>query len=278
MIRCRTPGTVELTVDGAAAPPQLTWRKHLGLLVYLGRSPRLRRSREHLVGLLWSEKEETAARHSLNEAIRVIRRAGGDEALASETGQIRLAADAVSFDVDELARAVAAGNWSTAADLVNREFLEGFSIPQASEFEDWLTSERRHWARESLKVLVQRGEELLTRGQGEAAATLAERAWQLDPVAEMAAAFVMRALALGGNRAAALTRYDQFVTRLRTEVGTEPGIELRALAQRLREDGSASLPHRGKERNGSHVPLLSLGGNGNSASCWCSGSDAARKG
>ena len=112
MIRCRTLGTVEITVDGQPPPPQLTWRKHLALLIYLGRSPRLRRSRDHLVGLLWPEKGETAARHSLNEAIRVIRRVAGDDALISEGGQIRLVSSSVEFDVDELSRMVAARDWA----------------------------------------------------------------------------------------------------------------------------------------------------------------------
>ena len=51
MIVCRTLGPIEVTVDGAPAPPEMLWRKHLALLVYLARSPRQTRSREHLIGL-----------------------------------------------------------------------------------------------------------------------------------------------------------------------------------------------------------------------------------
>src|ERR1700704_4818830 len=61
VILCRTMGPVELSVDGGPAPPELLWRKHLALLVYLARSPR-GRTREHLVGLLWPEKPERDAR------------------------------------------------------------------------------------------------------------------------------------------------------------------------------------------------------------------------
>jgi DNA-binding SARP family transcriptional activator len=73
MMSCQTLGPVGLSLDGGPAPPELLWRKHLALLVYLARSPR-GRTREHLVGLLWPEKPEAAARHSLNEATRVLRR------------------------------------------------------------------------------------------------------------------------------------------------------------------------------------------------------------
>src|SRR3989454_11500520 len=54
------------------------WRKHLALLVYLARSPRRTRTREHLLGLLWADRDEKQARHSLSEALRVLRRRARD--------------------------------------------------------------------------------------------------------------------------------------------------------------------------------------------------------
>src|SRR5438034_5453732 len=64
----RVLGPARVTVGGAEAPPppELLWRKHLALLVYLARSPRKSRTREHLVGLLWSDRDEKQARHSLD--------------------------------------------------------------------------------------------------------------------------------------------------------------------------------------------------------------------
>src|SRR3989442_15981520 len=76
-VYCRVLGPARVTVDGADAPPELLWRKHLALLVYLARSPRKSRTREHLVGLLWRDRDEKQARHSLSEALRVLRRGVG---------------------------------------------------------------------------------------------------------------------------------------------------------------------------------------------------------
>src|SRR2546428_1406587 len=76
-VSVRLLGPARVTVDGAAAPPELLWRKHLALLVYLARSPRKSRTREHLLGLLWSDRTEPLARHSLSEALRVLRRGPG---------------------------------------------------------------------------------------------------------------------------------------------------------------------------------------------------------
>src|SRR5881394_4661779 len=99
----RVLGPARVTVDGAAAPPELLWRKHLALLVYLARSPRKSRTREHLIGLLWSDRDERQARHSLSEALRVLRRALGDERLVADVDQVRLAPDAVTVDCDRFA-------------------------------------------------------------------------------------------------------------------------------------------------------------------------------
>ena len=254
MIHCRTLGTIAIQVSDSAAPQQLTWRKNLALLVYLARSPHQRRSRDHLVGLLWPEKPEAAARHSLNEALRVIRRTAGDEAVVSETGYLRLAPDVVTLDVDELARLVESQEWNAAARLVNGEFLEGFAVPEASEFDEWLTHERLHWHRMSLRALLASAEALLASGLVDEAVKQAERARHLEPSSEAATSIAMRALAVSGNRAGALERYADLVTSLRS-LQTEPGSEIRALAQRLRE-GRPSPPAPGKTPPPRPSPLI----------------------
>ena len=135
MISCQVLGPVGLSLDGGPAPAELMWRKHLALLVYLARSPR-GRARDHLIGLLWPDKPEAAARHSLNEAIRVLRRHLGDANVDTGAGQVRLAAQAVLLDADRFEELAGAGDWAAAAGLIVGEFMEGFAIGRASGFED----------------------------------------------------------------------------------------------------------------------------------------------
>lgn len=233
MISCQTLGPVGLSVDGSPAPPELLWRKHLGLLVYLARSPR-GRTREHLIGLLWAEKPEAAARHSLNEAIRVLRRYLGDGNVDTGGGQVRLNPGSVRLDVERLEQFASAGEWEAAARLVAGEFLEGFSIAGASEFEDWLASERSAVRLRSIEVLTRYADELLRAGQAPEASTLALRALGLDPGSEQALRMAMRSLVLAGDRAGALERYEEFASRMNREVGTSPSSETQALAERVR--------------------------------------------
>ncbi|MFL5515869.1 MAG: AAA family ATPase [Gemmatimonadales bacterium] len=242
VIGCRTLGTVELTVDGMPAPPELLWRKHLALLVYLARSPRLSRSRDHLIGLLWGDRPEAAARHSLSEALRVVRRHAGQESLDVSVGQIGLAPGAVSLDVDQLEALTAAEDWAGAGALVGGEFLEGFAVPDASPFEDWLTSERALWRRRGTEALIRWADGLVRSGRSVEAWEPASRAMALEPTSEPAACAALRALALVGDRARALDLFQRFETRL-AEMGVTPGHETVALAERIRrERGPRAAP------------------------------------
>jgi len=235
LISCQTLGPVGVSVDGAPAPPELLWRKHLGLLVYLARSPR-GRTREHLIGLLWAEKPEAAARHSLNEAIRVLRRYLGDGNVDTSGGQVRLNPGSVRLDVERLEQFASAGEWEAAARLVAGEFLEGFSIAGASEFENWLASERSAVRLRSIEVLTRFADELLRAGQAPEAATLAVRALGLDPSSEPALRVAMRSLVLAGDRAGAIECYEDFTNRMQREIGTSPSPETQALAERVRHE------------------------------------------
>jgi len=234
VITCRVLGPVSLDVDGAPAPPELLWRKHLALLVYLVRSPKRARTREHLTGLLWPEKEESAARHSLNEALRVLRRAAGDAAVEATAGQVRLADGAVQLDADALDRWIADKAWAEAAGIVAGEFLEGFAVAGAEAFEDWLTTERLHWSARSLVALLGLSEALLAQGHASDALTAARRAEALDPHSDLAARAAMTALAVRGDAAAAGAHYERFAGLLARDVGTAPADATRILAERIR--------------------------------------------
>src|SRR3989442_13980671 len=102
-VSCRVLGPVRVTVAGADAPAELLWRKHVALLVYLARSPRKSRTREHLIGLLWSDRDERQARHSMSEALRGLRRALGEEgAVVADVDEGHLEPDAVGTACDRM--------------------------------------------------------------------------------------------------------------------------------------------------------------------------------
>ncbi len=232
---CRVLGPARVMIDGAGAPQELMWRKHLALLVYLARSPRRARTREHLLGLLWSDRDERQARHSLSEALGVLRRALGDAAVRADVDQVGLEAGVVALDTDRFVERYERGDWAGAASLVEGTFLEGLSVPEAGEFENWLAAERTEWCARGVEAIVRHAESRLAEGDVATAVHEARRALAIDRTAEAAARTAMRALALMGDRAAALRVADELVRTLGGELGAAPAKETVALAERIRE-------------------------------------------
>jgi len=277
MIACQTLGRVELSVDGGPAPPELLWRKHLALLIYLARSPR-GRSREHLVGLLWPEKPEAAARHSLTEAIGVLRRHLGETAVDASASHVRVAPDAVRLDADQLETLAASGEWEAAARMIAGDFLEGFSVPGASAFDHWLETERSAIRNRSVEVLTSYADLLIRQGQASEAVSVALRALGLDANSERALRSTMKSLVLAGDPAGAVEKYERFCSHLRRELRTAPGLDTQALAERIRHERPVRPTLLPKTKTGDALLRLPLVGREAELSRLLDAADAARLG
>jgi DNA-binding SARP family transcriptional activator len=228
------------------------WRKHLGLLIYLALSPDRTRARDHLLGLLWPEKPDAQARHSLNEAVRRLRAGLGSGRLRTRGDSITL--DDTALDVDALRVAqLAAEHPAEAAALLRGDFLEGFGVEDASAFEEWATVERTRWRARGAAVFVSLGDAALTEGRLVDAEQWALRASALEPHGESGARLRLRSLALRGDVAGALTGYHEFADRLAADLGERPGRELEALAERIR---TRSWRPRGEASRTTAVPLV----------------------
>jgi hypothetical protein len=126
--------------------------------------------------------------------------------------------------------------------MIAGEFMEGFTLPGASAFEDWLAAEREHWRTQSVNVLVQQADELERNGRVGDGASCALRALGLDPRSERAIRSAMRCLALAGDRTEALQRYESFQARLKADLGAMPEAATKALADRIRQERSVRPP------------------------------------
>ncbi len=251
-------GPPVLTRGGGPVPPELAWRKHFALLVYLARSPGGSRRREHLVGLLWPDKDEAKARHSLNEACRAIRRGAGDDALATQADTITLRAGCLTTDWQTAEAALEAGDPARVAELWRGDFMEGFGIPDATPFEDWLAAERLHWRVRFRDALTAEAERLVREGDVVRGLALAARVLVFDPAAEAALRVAMTAEALAGAAPAALERFAGYIGWLERELGAEPAVDLAQLAGRIRAGARAGRP----EASGDEPPPPPLVGRG----------------
>ncbi len=240
VVSARLLGIPQVRIDGAPPPPDLIWRKHLALCVVLWVAPERRRSRDQLIGLLWSEKAEQSARHSLNEALRVVRRATGPEAITSTVdyvqwnGRLDLDTDRfASFEHQQPAQAAA---------LVTGPFCDGLVVPRASEFESWLMAERDRWTVRTVDILLRAGSAAENRGDLRTAIDLAQRAATLKPMSALAAQATVRAHWLNGDRLAALAAGEAYRVRLANDLGLELDAQTAALLTRIGRGEAGIVP------------------------------------
>src|SRR5262249_48168479 len=118
--------------------------------------------------------------------------------------------------------------------LYQGPFLAGFAPEGSTAFQDWATAvgERLHQqVVEAFLILAAMRERL---GASAESVQLARRAVQLEPWNEPAQRQLMRALALGGQRAAALRQFQAGRRVLAKELGLKPSKETVALYDRIR--------------------------------------------
>jgi len=241
VIVCETLGPPVVRLEDGSAPASLQWHKNLALLVYLARSPKRARARDHLIGLLWGDQPQDDARHSLNQAVSTLRIYAG-KTIETDRTHVRLTNRAVALDVEQLETLAAAGDYAAAARLIAGLFLEGFGIPGASGFDDWTSAERTHWQRRSVEILERLSTQASARGDLRGAEEAARRAEQIDEHSDVAVRARLRAVALAGDRGQALKAFTAFAERLHRDLGAEPDSETRALADRIRQGRAWRLP------------------------------------
>ncbi|UCH61470.1 MAG: hypothetical protein JSV61_08290, partial [Anaerolineales bacterium] len=220
------------------------------LLAYLAVEAARPHSREMLAALLWPDWPDSAARSNLRYALADLRKAIGDHnadppflLISRDSLQINSASDH-HLDVAEFTE-LANGASQPAEDRIERlcdalalyrgEFLDGFSVPDAAPFEDWLRLKREQLHRLHLKVLRDLAGAYEQDGDITQALAHARRGVELEPWQEGAQRQLMRLLALDGQRSAALAQYEACRRSLADELGVEPSLETIALYESIRD-------------------------------------------
>jgi DNA-binding SARP family transcriptional activator/tRNA A-37 threonylcarbamoyl transferase component Bud32 len=232
MLRLETLGGLSLSDDGRhLAPP----RRQLAVLGLLAAAGERGIPRDKLIACLWSESAAENARHALEQLVYSLRRllAG---VLAPGPDPLRLNQAAVTSDVADFAARLASGDLSGAVAVYRGPFLDGFFLTGAPEFDRWVERERARLAGEyerALRGLADRAEHA---GRHTEEIDYKRRLALADPLAERAAAELVRALATAEDWAGATRAAREYMARAREEL---PGVavrDLERLVERLREE------------------------------------------
>jgi DNA-binding SARP family transcriptional activator len=224
-------------------------RKALVLLAYLAqRSPRAA-TRAELASLLWADRPEPRARHSLRQALHELREAVG-EILEVSDDDVRVVDGGLRLDVAELEADVSAGRLQEAIERWHGEFLHGCDDLGGEAFRGWVEAERERARRLVVGALERLTADASHRGEWARATLWAEQWATIDRYSERAHACLAEALRLAGRREAADAVVATFAVRLRGELGEEPSAGLLSagtgeaeerIERRVERAGSAAL-------------------------------------
>ncbi len=182
--------------------------------------------RSVLAGRLRPDVAEDIARKTLRNALYELRRALGRDAVVVTGDRIGLS-DSVRVDVREFRRCLADGKLEAAAEVGQGELLDGVDG-------DWALRARDEHAAALARVLATLAARAEEAGDLPAAVAWARRRLDVEPLAEAAHRELIRLLALGGDRPAALAAARALNERLRSELGIPPSAETRALVEEVR--------------------------------------------
>jgi len=218
-------------------------RKGQALLAYLARRPNEAHPRDKLATLLWGDMPQALARHSLRQALCVLRAALPEAAasvIRAGTEDITVDATRLTIDVVDFERLADEGGTESlekAAALYRGEFLDGIAVDEPV-FEDWLREERAQLHEAALSTLARLLRLQRDAGLVESAIQTGLRMLRIDPLQEVVHRSLMRLYASAGRPGAALNQYQLCVRMLRREFGAAPEPETERLMREILPPGS----------------------------------------
>ncbi len=217
-------GGFQAWLDGEPIP-NFTSDKTRALLAYLVVEALRPHRRESLCALLWPNATDSLARQSLSQALSVLRKVLRDN---DDARPFLLAdRDTVQFNPRS----------DYALDTDYRgPFLDGFTLPDADGFDEWVLVQREALQREALEKLDGAIALDFERGRHDKAIEAARKQLEIDPWREESHRSLMHAYAATGQRGDALAQFEKCKQVLRDALGVAPSAETKALAARIQQD------------------------------------------
>lgn len=211
---------------------ELPAAKSQALLFYLACRGRIQ-SRLALSGLLWPNKTDQEARMNLRQAVYQVRQSFPtllETTRESVSLQADIEVDTVLFEQE--VKAGLAGAYQqliAAAERYQGDFLDGFYLEDAPDFEEWLLLERERLRGLAIQVFHQLAMHHASQDEIGSSVLYMSRLLAMEPLREESHQQMMRLLATDGQTGAALAQYERCRELLAQSLHVEPSDETTAL-------------------------------------------------
>lgn len=231
-------GSPQISLAGAPIT-QFVSRKAQALLIYIAVTGKLH-SREKLAEMFWQKMPPSKAMNNLRAVLPNLRQLVGSHLLITRHTIAFNRECSYCLDVDVIegirkcCRTTDFQCVSEAVTQYDSDFLEGFCVPDAPEFENWVFMERerlRELAIEGLHILADYHR---TQNKYVEGLAVTHKLLKLDPWRETAHRQQMFFFACAGQRQAAIAQYDLCCQMLDEEFNVAPMPETTALYQQIR--------------------------------------------
>lgn len=267
-------------------PPALTFRgedvgsrlgaKQRALLFLLLLAESHRMPRSVLAAMLWTEQGDGASRANLRLALSRLRQQlpglvqADKESVWMKTGDV---ARVDALQVDAAARRIkhaSVAQIRVALEDASGEFLAGFSVRGAPEFDNWLRQMREHYAVQSMTLVRAALDQLDPQTDHDAVLWFSQRWVQQDDTDEAANRQMMLAYQAMGRRTHAIRQYERYRELLAERLGARPSAAIYELYRKIHSDAPRKQPllnitesqHGAEPDNMAPTRLLSVSGAG----------------
>jgi WD40 repeat protein/DNA-binding SARP family transcriptional activator len=230
-------GSSQISLDGRLLT-QFVSRKAQALLIYVAVTGKPC-ARELLANLFWHNLSPGQALKNLRTVLPNLRQLVGSHLIITrqtvefnrecdyslDTEAIRAIQDYTTDDVQWLSEAIS---------QYQGDFLEGFCVPGAPDFESWTLMEREHFRELAIQGLHILATQYLVQQKYTTGLTVTRKLLQLDPWRETAHQQQMMFLAHTNQRRAALAQYEICRQMLADEFSAQPMATTTALYEQIR--------------------------------------------
>jgi DNA-binding SARP family transcriptional activator len=214
---------------GHPSPP-----RRLALIALLAIARTTGVSRAHTASLLWRDEDAGRRNGLLTELLAALREELGSASLIERGDAVQLDASRVTIDVAEFETAADASDVERAAAAYAGEFLEGFFLEDAVDFEQWASDQRIRLAKRAAAVFDEAAARAREQGDDRRLIEALQRRAEIEPYAAEPTLRLMLALEVAGDPHAALRAGRTYESRIRTFLETDPAPEVLAETRRLR--------------------------------------------
>lgn len=221
-IVCNLFGVPQVSRDGQ--PVFMPYVKLSAFLYYMLINRKV--SRTEIAGLLWPEETDQIARKNLRNAIYRLHQTLGEEVILSPTKSVLILNEAadVEIDVDRFCEEP-----KNNLSLYCGDFLQGFSLRNAGEYENWIMHMRSFYEKKFVTGCYERIELNLENEQYETMEDDIRNLIAIDEYDERGFQLLMRYYQKTGRNSKAIETYNDFSCLLHRELGIDPDEETKRI-------------------------------------------------